>query len=84
MLSLVNVGLTEHLALRLAAALEVNTALRVVNVETNFISPSGVKALVQSLNTTKTVEELRASNQVDNPINQIFLGDHLLRPIQNT
>ncbi|KAG7307825.1 hypothetical protein JYU34_006422 [Plutella xylostella] len=62
-LSLVNVGLTEHLALRLAAALEVNTALRVVNVETNFISPSGVKALVQSLNTTKTVEELRASNQ---------------------
>ncbi|KAI5646553.1 tropomodulin domain-containing protein [Phthorimaea operculella] len=38
-------------------------AKRVVNVETNFISPAGVVQLVRSLLETKTVEEFRASNQ---------------------
>ncbi|XP_048007504.1 tropomodulin-1 isoform X3 [Leguminivora glycinivorella] len=62
-LSLVNVGLTDRSAALLAAALEANTALRVVNVETNFISPTGVVQLVKALLHNNTVEEFRASNQ---------------------
>ncbi|XP_022118148.1 tropomodulin-1 isoform X6 [Pieris rapae] len=62
-LSLVNVGLNDRTAQLLADALEQNTTLRVVNVETNFISPPGVVQLVKSLLTTTTVEEFRASNQ---------------------
>lgn len=62
-LSLVNVGLNDRTALQLAEALRSNCALRVVNVETNFISPAGVLALVRALLDTHTVEEFRASNQ---------------------
>ncbi|XP_038223103.1 tropomodulin-1 isoform X2 [Zerene cesonia] len=62
-LSLVNVGLNDRTAQLLADALEMNSTLRVVNVETNFISPAGVVQLVKALLTTTTVEEFRASNQ---------------------
>ncbi|XP_047525478.1 tropomodulin-1 isoform X5 [Pieris napi] len=62
-LSLVNVGLNDRTAQLLADALEQNSTLRVVNVETNFISPPGVVQLVKSLLTTTIVEEFRASNQ---------------------
>ncbi|CAH2241856.1 jg16245 [Pararge aegeria aegeria] len=62
-LSLVNVGLNDRTAQLLADALEANSSLRVVNVETNFISPAGVVQLVKALLTTNTVEEFRASNQ---------------------
>ncbi|XP_053604032.1 tropomodulin-1 isoform X3 [Plodia interpunctella] len=62
-LSLVNVGLNDRTAQLLADALQVNSTLRVVNVETNFISPQGVVQLVKSLLTTNCVEEFRASNQ---------------------
>ncbi|KAI4459557.1 tropomodulin [Holotrichia oblita] len=41
-LSLTNVGLTDRSAQKLADALEKNSTLRVVNVETNFISPTGI------------------------------------------
>lgn len=64
-LSLTNVGLTDRTANKLADALEKNNTLRVVNVETNFISPSGVVRLVKSLLKTKSVEEFRAANQVN-------------------
>lgn len=69
-MSLVNVGLNDRTAQLLADALRVNSALRVVNVETNFISPAGVLSLVKALLDTNTVEEFRASNQVRyiNPI----------------
>lgn len=63
-LSLTNVALTDRHAFKLAEALEINNTLKVVNVETNFISPSGIVRLVKSLLKTKTVEEFRASNQV--------------------
>jgi hypothetical protein len=48
----------------LAQALEKNNTLRVVNVETNLITPSGIVRLIKSLLKTKSVEEFRASNQV--------------------
>jgi tropomodulin len=63
-LSLTNVGLTDKQAYKLADALETNNTLRVVNVETNFISPTGIVRLVKSLLKTKIVEEFRATNQV--------------------
>lgn len=64
-LSLTNVGLTDRTANKLADALEKNNTLRVVNVETNFISPTGVVRLVKSLLKLKSVEEFRAANQVN-------------------
>lgn len=63
-LSLTNVGLTDRSVTKLAEALEKNSTLKVVNVETNFISPTGVVQLVKALLKTKTVEEFRAANQV--------------------
>ncbi|KAL7295251.1 hypothetical protein TKK_0011388 [Trichogramma kaykai] len=62
-LSLTNVGLTDKAAQRLADALEKNSTLRVLNVETNFISPPVIVKLVKSLLNTKAIEEFRCSNQ---------------------
>jgi tropomodulin len=62
-LSLTNVGLTDRTALMLAEAAEKNSTLRVLNVETNFISPPVVVVLVKALLQNMSVEEFRASNQ---------------------
>jgi hypothetical protein len=48
----------------LAEAVEKNTTLRVLNVETNFISPPVIVVLVKALLQNMSVEEFRASNQV--------------------
>lgn len=63
-LSLTNVGITDRTALLLAEAIEKSKTLRVLNVETNFISPPVVVRLVNALLKCRTVEEFRASNQV--------------------
>lgn len=63
-LSLTNVGLTDKTALLLAEAIEKSKTLRVLNVETNFISPPVIVRLVQALLKCHTIEEFRASNQV--------------------
>jgi tropomodulin len=63
-LSLTNVGLTDRTALMLGEAVEKNATLRVLNVETNFISPPVVVVLVKALLQNMSVEEFRASNQV--------------------
>ncbi|XP_054279355.1 tropomodulin-like isoform X3 [Macrosteles quadrilineatus] len=62
-LSLTNVGLTDRLALKLADALEKNNTLRVINLETNFVSPNVIVRLVKSLLKQQSIEEFRASNQ---------------------
>ncbi|KAG5671122.1 hypothetical protein PVAND_001336 [Polypedilum vanderplanki] len=62
-LSLTNVGLTDRTALMLAEAVEKNATLRVLNVETNFISPPVIVVLVKALLQNMSVEEFRASNQ---------------------
>lgn len=62
-LSLTNTNLTDRTALLLATAIERNHTLRVLNVETNFISPPVIVTLVKSLLTQMTIEEFRASNQ---------------------
>lgn len=63
-LSLTNVGLTDRNALLLAEAIEKNKTLRVLNVETNFISPAVIVTLVRALLKSKSIEEFRATNQV--------------------
>lgn len=63
-LSLTNVGLTDRTALLLADAIELNNTIRVLNVETNFISPAVIVRLVNALLKTMSIEEFRASNQV--------------------
>ncbi|CAG9858673.1 unnamed protein product [Phyllotreta striolata] len=62
-LSLVNCGLADRHVEKLARAIEENGTLRVINVETNFISPQGVVRLIKALLKKKTVEEFRATNQ---------------------
>ncbi|KYN17522.1 Tropomodulin [Trachymyrmex cornetzi] len=62
-LSLTNVGLNDKTAQRLADAIEKNSTLRVLNVETNFISPPVIVRLIRSLLKTKSIEEFRCSNQ---------------------
>ncbi|EZA61919.1 Tropomodulin [Ooceraea biroi] len=62
-LSLTNVGLNDKTAQRLADALEKNSTLKVLNVETNFISPPVIVRLIRSLLKTKAIEEFRCSNQ---------------------
>ncbi|XP_046805095.1 tropomodulin isoform X2 [Lucilia cuprina] len=62
-LSLTNVGLTDKTALLLAEAIEKSKTLRVLNVETNFISPPVIVKLVKALLKCRTIEEFRASNQ---------------------
>lgn len=62
-LSLVNCNLADRHVEKLARAIEENGTLRVVNVETNFISPQGVVRLIKALLKKKTVEEFRAANQ---------------------
>lgn len=64
-LSLTNVGLTDKMALLLAEAIEKSKTLRVLNVETNFISPPLIVRLVKALLKARTIEEFRASNQVN-------------------
>ncbi|KAG5346386.1 TMOD protein, partial [Acromyrmex charruanus] len=62
-LSLTNVGLNDKTAQRLADAIEKNSTLKVLNVETNFISPPVIVRLIRSLLKTKSIEEFRCSNQ---------------------
>lgn len=63
-LSLTNVGLTDRTALLLADVIEKTKTLRVLNVETNFISPPVIVTLVKALLKAKRIEEFRATNQV--------------------
>lgn len=59
-----NVGLTDRTALLLAEVIQKTKTLRVLNVETNFISPGVIVTLVKALLKAKSIEEFRAANQV--------------------
>ncbi|CAG0880579.1 unnamed protein product [Cyprideis torosa] len=62
-LSLCNVGLKDKPAHKLCEALERNSTLRVLNVESNFLTPPMIRDLVKSILVQKTLEEFRAANQ---------------------
>lgn len=65
-----NVGLTDRTALLLAEVIQKTKTLRVLNVETNFISPGVIVTLVKALLKAKSIEEFRAANQVRSAIGQ--------------
>lgn len=44
--------------------LTVNTTLKSLNVESNFITGAGILALVESLKNNTTLQELKIDNQV--------------------
>lgn len=48
----------------LAEMLKVNMTLKSLNVESNFITGTGVLALIESLQNNKTLLELKIDNQV--------------------
>ncbi|XP_014255252.1 tropomodulin-1 isoform X3 [Cimex lectularius] len=62
-LSLTNVGLLDRHALKLAEAIEKNCTLKVLNVETNFLSPQVILRLIKALLVQKSLEEFRGANQ---------------------
>jgi tropomodulin len=83
-LSLTNVGLTDRTALMLAEAVEKNSTLRVLNIETNFISPQVVVVVAKALLQNMSVEEFRASNQVSRErrwgvVKILITSHHLMR-----
>lgn len=48
----------------MAEMLKVNTALKSLNVESNFITGTGILALIESLQLNTTLQELKIDNQV--------------------
>lgn len=48
----------------LAEMLKVNTTLKSLNVESNFITGTGILALIESLQNNTTLQELKIDNQV--------------------
>ncbi|CAG0917604.1 unnamed protein product [Notodromas monacha] len=62
-LSLANTDLRDRVVSKLCDALEKNSTLRVLNVESNFITPSAIRDLIKSLLVQKSLEEFRAVNQ---------------------
>lgn len=48
----------------LAEMLKVNTTLKSLNVESNFITGAGILALIESLQSNTTLQELKIDNQV--------------------
>jgi len=62
-LSLANTRMTDTAARGICHALEENNNLKVLNVESNYISPPVVRDLIKSLLNTEAVVEFRAANQ---------------------
>jgi tropomodulin len=48
----------------LAEMLKVNTTLKSLNIESNFITGTGILALIASLQSNTTLQELKIDNQV--------------------
>ncbi|XP_060092989.1 tropomodulin-1 [Heteronotia binoei] len=61
--SIVGTRSNDPVAYALAGMLKVNSVLKSLNVESNFISGSGILALVEALQNNKTLIELKIDNQ---------------------
>ena len=62
-LSLANTSLTDWAASNLCHALETNETLESINLESNNVMPATLAKLIDSLNATESVKELKAMNQ---------------------
>ncbi|XP_055865957.1 tropomodulin-1-like [Biomphalaria glabrata] len=58
-----SVGATDRVAKALSESLRVNSTLKTVNVESNFISGEGIVELLKAANVTQSLLELRVANQ---------------------
>lgn len=58
----------------LAEMLKVNTTLKSLNVESNFITGTGILALIESLQHNTTLQELKIDNQVCDRHRALFSG----------
>lgn len=67
-----------HTSQALAEMLKVNTTLKSLNVESNFITGAGILALVASLQSNTTLLELKIDNQVLSPYEKLTLCLHIL------
>ena len=65
----------------LADMLKVNTTLKSLNVESNFITGAGVLSLIESLQSNTTLLELKIDNQVTQ---QSFTHTHTHTHIQGS
>jgi len=61
--SLANTRSNDTIATAIANMLETNITLKVINVESNFISCEGVMAIMETLRENMSLEELRIDNQ---------------------
>lgn len=48
----------------IAESLEKNTTLKSLNLESNYISGQGIIAILEAINVSQTLTELRVANQV--------------------
>ncbi|ESO03969.1 hypothetical protein HELRODRAFT_111897 [Helobdella robusta] len=62
-LSMANTRATDKVIKALIPVLETNKTLKVVNVESNYISGQAIVQLLSTININQVVEELRVSNQ---------------------
>uniref|UniRef100_A0A8C7YDJ3 Tropomodulin 1 n=1 Tax=Oryzias sinensis TaxID=183150 RepID=A0A8C7YDJ3_9TELE len=62
-LSIVGTRSNDPVAFALAEMLKVNTTLKSLNVESNFITGAGVLSLIESLQKNTTLQELKIDNQ---------------------
>ena len=49
---------------KIGEALKDNSTLRLLNIESNFVSGEGIVAILEGINEHKCVEEFRVTNQV--------------------
>uniref|UniRef100_A0A672JKB9 Tropomodulin 1 n=1 Tax=Salarias fasciatus TaxID=181472 RepID=A0A672JKB9_SALFA len=61
--SIVGTRSNDHVAFALAEMLKVNTTLKSLNVESNFITGTGILSLIESLQKNTTLLELKIDNQ---------------------
>ena len=66
-----NVKLREFIILQaIAEGLKDNKTLKILNLESNYISGDGILKIFESININLTMEEFRVANQVCNASNQ--------------
>ena len=63
-LSLANITLNDYGAANLAAALESNSALLKINIESNNVSPQCLVKIFEAANVQQVLTEIKASNQM--------------------
>lgn len=57
----------------IAESLEKNTTLKSLNLESNYVSGQGIIAILEAINVSQTLTELRVANQVSKGF---FFGDY--------